>query len=129
MKKIWIYAIAALAVLVVVGIYFAMQSPAQGNATPNGPNTFSGRIVAGDTSPQTYTNVSVLTDEGCTTDPRTSLSNCTSKMQTKNGIIAFNYEHDMMMKPCLSVGDKVDIQVSADGSAVVDRTYWAGGGA
>ncbi len=129
MKKIWIYAIAVLAVLVVVGIYFAMQSPAQGNVTPNGSNTFSGRVVAGDTSPQTYTNVSILSDEGCTTDPRTGLSNCTSKMQTKNGIIAFNYEHDMMMKPCLSIGDKADIQVSAGGSAVVDRTYWAGGGA
>ncbi len=129
MKKIGLYAIATLAVLIVVGIYFATQSPARGNTTTNGPGTFSGRIVAGDTSPQNYTGVSILSDEGCTLDPRTGLSNCTTSFATKSGRLSFNYEHNMMMQPCLSIGDKANVYVSTGGSAVVDRTYWAGGGA
>jgi len=127
MKKVWIYAAALATIAVIGGIYLASGNRSQPPAT--GSNVFTGRIVSGNLAPQTYSNLSVLTDRGCTTDPRTGLSNCTSTMQTRNGtIIAFNYEHDMMIKPCLSAGDVADVRVLANGTAIVDRTYWNGGG-
>ncbi len=135
MKKIWISAIVMSTVLVILAVaYLAIRSPVSSNnnfasLNSTGPNTFTGRIVGDALEPGTYTNLSVLSDQGCTTDPRTGLSNCTTSFATESGTAYFNYEHDMMMKPCLSIGDKINVQVSADGSAVVDRTYWAGGGA
>ena len=86
-------------------------------------------IVGSNAAPGNYTNVSMLGDKGCTTDQKTGLSNCTTSFATKSGTIYFNYEHDMMMKPCLSSGDKANVQVFSDGHAVIDRTYWNGGGA
>ena len=130
MKKTWLYLIAIFAMLLAAaGAYFFTRGPASLNSTSTGPNIFTGRIVGGTLAPGSYDNVSMLSDEGCTTDPRTGLSNCTTSFVTKSGRFAFNYEHDMMMKPCLSIGDKANVQVSADGSATIDRTYWAGGGA
>jgi hypothetical protein len=129
MKRIWIYGIAIIAIMIAAGgIYLGTRSSGS-NASWTGSNVFGGRIVNGSKDVQTYTNVSVLTDEGCTTDPRTGLANCTTKLQTKSGIIAFNYEHDMMEKPCLSIGDKADVRVLENSTAMVRRTYWAGGGA
>ncbi len=135
MNKTWIYGIGIVAVLLVaVAVYFGSQHLSMAKFEKPGlnasaQNVFEGKIVIGNTSAQTYTNVSVLTDEGCTTDHNTGLANCTSKLKTNGGVIAFNYEHDMMQKPCLSLGDKAIVQVNLDGTALVERTYWGGGGA
>jgi len=131
MKKTWIYTIVIAAIVVVAAgtIYFATASPGSTTNGFTGPNVFAGKIISGDTGTQTYTNVSVLTDEGCTADLNTGLANCTTKLQTKSGVLSFNYEHDMMAKPCLSAGDKADVQAFENGTAMVKRTYWAGGGA
>ena len=129
MKKTWIYGIViATILLVVIGVYLRTQNSSSTKIKSSGPNVFNGRIISGNVDAQTYADVSVLTDEGCTTDPRNGLANCTTKLQTKNDVISFNYEHDMMEKPCLSLGDKATMQVFANGTALVDRTYWSGGG-
>ncbi len=118
------------AVLAVVGIYFALsRSSNQSNEFAPGTTVFSGRILNSTLVPGIYNNASALTDEGCNADPKTGLANCTTKIQTKDGKLIFNYEHDMMEKPCLSIGDKVDVEILGNSSAMVRRTYWAGGGA
>ena len=128
--KTWLYLIAIFAVLLVAtGAYFFTRGPTSLNSTSTGPNIFTGRIVGDTLAPGSYDNVPILSDEGCTIDPKTELSNCTTSFATTSGRFSFNYEHNMMMQPCLSIGDKVNVQVSADGSATIDRTYWAGGGA
>lgn len=133
MKKTQLYVIAVLVVLVAAGAYLGTRSPANdgGNFNSTGQNTFTGSMVGGNLAPGVYNNVAILSDRGCTTDPRTGLSNCTTSFTIKPGGTAyyFNYEHNMMMKPCLSIGDKVDVEVLNGGGAVVNRTYWAGGGA
>ncbi len=135
MNKTWIYSIGIVAVLLVAAaVYFSTQHSSTAKfespgLNPSAQNVFEGKITSGNTEAQTYTNVPVLTDEGCTTDQKTGLANCTTKLETDGGVIAFNYEHDMMQKPCLSLGDKAIVQVNGDGSALVERTYWAGGGA
>ncbi len=128
MKGKWIYGAIVVAVLAVgIGVYLYALAPS--GVAGSGQDTFSGRIVGGARPAETYTDLPVLTDEGCTTDPRTGLANCTTKLQTPDGVLAFNYEHDMMDKPCLSIGDKANIEVLSNGDATVTRTYWAGGGA
>lgn len=129
MNKKWIYGIAIVAVLLVgVAVYFSAQHPSTTAIESSGPNVFRGRVVSGNTGSQTYSNVSVLTDEGCTADPRTGLANCTTKLQSNDGVISFNYEHDMMEQPCLSIGDKANMQTFENGTAIVDRTFWSGRG-
>lgn len=134
MKKIWISAIVMSIALVILAVaYIAIRNPTGSNSNSTilnstGPNAFTGRLIGGTLESGTYNNLSVLSDQGCTTDPRTGLSNCTTTFATRSGVAYFNYEHNMMMKPCLSIGDRINIQVSADGSVVVDRTYWGGGG-
>jgi len=125
MKKKYMIAVLIAVVVLFGGGYLVTQ--ASGNQ--NGLNVFNGRIVSGNLSPGTYTNATVLTDEGCTIDPKTGLANCTSKIQTSSGRISFNYEHDMMKQPCLSLNDKVDVTILGGGRASVRRTYWGGGGA
>lgn len=127
MKRTIVYMIVAVAVIAAAaGLYFGISQPqAGGLPSPD----FTGRIVGGNTSQHDYTGAAVLTDEGCTIDPRTGLSNCTAQLQTSAGVISFNYEHDMMEKPCLSAGDRADLHVQAGSAAEVKRTYWAGGGA
>ncbi len=127
MKRSLIYGVIAAAIAAAIGIYLYMLP--QAGASGSGFDTFNGKVVSGALDQQVYTGLSVLSDEGCTVDQRTGLSNCTSQLKAGSGIISFNYEHDMMEKPCLSLGDKVDLQVTEGGAAVVRRIYWAGGGA
>lgn len=130
MKKTWLYVIAIFAVLVAVVWYFFTQSSIGTNGVATGTNVFTGRIVGTALAAGSYNDVPMLSDQGCTTDPRTGLSNCTTSFTTKSGTVYyFNYEHNMMMQPCLSIGDKANVQVSGDGRATIERTYWAGGGA
>ncbi len=120
-------AYAAIAIAAALVMYFV----ARGGAVPTSSsgNVFVGHVPQYGGQERGYNGGNVLTDEGCQIDERTGLSNCTTEIRTSGGTYSFNYEHDMMAQPCLSEGDIANIHVSSDGSAVVTRTYWAGGGA
>lgn len=122
--------LVALIVLagIVVGVYYLITT-SSGVPQNGGQTVFDGRLLYNQLGAQTITGARVLSDNGCKTDPNTGLSNCTAEIETQYGTIYFNYEHNMMMKPCLSNGDIVNIVIGADGVAEVTRTYWNGGGA
>lgn len=130
-KSIVVVGIVVFAVIVfaVYLAYLAYGTQGGGaGGVPGGADTFNGRIVLGSIQPGQYNDLNVLTDQGCTTDPNTGLSNCVSKFQYNGSIVAFNYEHNMMIDPCLSSGDKVDMNVAANGAVTVKRIYWTGAG-
>ncbi len=53
------------------------------------------------------------------------LTNCHAGIDTTEfGVIDFNYEHNMAVKPCIAPGDKVLVTVlDASGKATVQRVY------
>ena len=132
MRKI-VVGIAAMVLLVIgLGVYLGGANSASssgGSPAASGGNVFVGVMKGSGLAPQTLTGLTALSDEGCAKDPKTGLSNCTTSLATKDGTLYFNYEHDMMMQPCISKGDLVNLAIHADGTATVTRTNWAGGGA
>ncbi len=132
-KRNFVIGIGVVAILALLaGVYFGSAN-STGNITttisqPNNPNSFVGKIVGESLPAEAFTGLNVLSDRGCTTDPQTQLSNCTSQIQTPNGIVSFNYEHNMMVKPCLSQGDIASLTINSDGTAVATRTFWSGKG-
>lgn len=130
MDKKYVYLGVVAVIAMVLGVYIGSLrgSAAASQQNSNDPKVFFGRIVGQSPAPQTLTGLHVLSDQGCTTDPATGLSNCTSQIAEGNGTISFNYEHNMMAKPCLSYGDIVTLQTESGGAAVVTRTYWGGAG-
>ncbi len=124
--------LGSVAVLIAIAVaIFVLGKGGNGGAPVIGiPNNdvFHGRVLGQSLNGQSFTGAKALTDKGCTTDPRNGLSNCTSAILTSAGTVYFNYEHNMMMVPCLSNGDVVNMQVDANGGAVVTRTLWSGNG-
>ncbi len=121
-------AIIALSVVIGVVYYLISISAASGVPQNNGQTVFEGKLLYSKFSAQTLNDSHVLSDNGCKTDPRNGLSNCTAGIETQYGTLYFDYEHDMMINPCLSSGDIVNIDIAANDTAEVTRTYWGGGG-
>ncbi len=130
MRKEYKLIVGISLIAVLIGAYLSLSNGTTGNAQQidNNPNSFAGKILGAAPPQETLSGLTVLSDQGCTIDPRTQLSNCTSAIQTSGGVIYFNYEHNMMIKPCLSQGDVVSLVINRDGSAVATRTYWTGKG-
>ncbi|MDE1851634.1 MAG: hypothetical protein KGH69_03020 [Candidatus Micrarchaeota archaeon] len=127
MQAMHIYIGAALLAATLLGSYLGFLNGAAQRLS-NDPRVFFGTMVEPGLTAQTLTGLHVLSDEGCGIDPKTQLNNCTAGISTPNGTIHFNYEHDMMLKPCLSDGDIVTLRINGDGTAVVTRAYRADGG-
>ena len=122
------------------GLFFTLgdkgvrsESPVKNQGMTNslgGSNLFPGKIIDSEPALRSITGLPVLSDEGCQTNPKNGLSDCTSGIKIPDGsTVYFNYEHDMMVQPCLSQGDIVSLQENANGTALVTRTSWGGGGA
>lgn len=50
-----------------------------------------------------------------------SLSQCDAGIQTEKGLLNFNYKHNMHMQRCIDNGDKLKVEVFANGKARVTR--------
>src|SRR5512136_2150136 len=84
---IFLVIFAAGAVLfVIAGKGETSPAPRQGITSPQkGSNLFRGNIVDSGASPGSFTGVPVISDEGCQTDPKNGLSNCTAGIKTPDG--------------------------------------------
>ena len=49
------------------------------------------------------------------------LTQCDAGIQTEKGLLNFNYKHEMHSQPCIDSGDKLRVEIFADGSAKVIR--------
>jgi hypothetical protein len=115
--------IIVMAALLGLSAYFVIANRSNSsNIVTQGSQTFVGTINRSTLSPQNLTGIEALSDEGCAVDS-SGMSNCTTKLNTKYGIISFNYRHNETLKPCISLGDIVNIQIKEGGVAILTRTY------
>lgn len=50
------------------------------------------------------------------------LTQCDAGIQTENGLLNFNYKHDMHAQPCIDSGDKVKVEIlDSNGRAKITR--------
>lgn len=133
MNKTIVLGIGVAVLLVFAGViaYFAFagNSGSISQQSFGKENVFEGAITNKNISLSIGTvNGTGVYDHGCTMDPSTGLSNCHAGIRTtKYGLIDFNYEHNMGVKPCLGPGDQVIVNItSTNGAASVDRPVWNG---
>lgn len=121
-----------LTVIVVVGIAILLVLLNGGSSAPNqqsssqsqsatNPNFFVGSIATNSIPPGTYNGIGIY-DHNCLPIGN-GLYSCDAGIKTAQyGTIDFDYQHNMMIKPCIGPGDNVVITIYSNGTATVKRT-------
>ena len=115
MKFIHIFLIVII--LFLVGLIAYGKFKTTGNVVKQ--DVFEGIITNMNLEPQVLDGTGVY-DRSC--NPiENSLTQCDAGIQTERGLLNFNYKHDMNMQACLDNGDKLKLEILADGKARVTR--------
>ena len=80
---------------------------------------FEGKITNIKLEPVVLKGVGVY-DQSCN-PVENGLTQCDAGIQTERGLLNFNYKHQMHSQPCIDNGDKLKVEVFADGTARVTR--------
>ena len=116
MKKTIIIIIAL--VFVIAGIFVLGAKNPTGNVIKE--DVFEGIITNMNLEPQVLDGTGVY-DRTCKMIEN-GLSQCDAGIQTEKGLLNFNYKHNMDMQGCIDAGQKIKIEVFANGKAKVTRT-------
>lgn len=115
MKKSNILIIVMILVLIGFVAFSALRNT--GNVVKE--DIFEGTITNMNLQPQVLDGEGVY-DRSC--NPiEGGLSQCDAGIQTEKGLLNFNYKHNMNMQPCIDKGQKLKVEVLADGKARVTR--------
>jgi hypothetical protein len=108
--------------IVAVAILFLLAIPIvypiiKGNAVKL--DTFEGTITNIDLRSGVYEGVGVY-DRSCNMVGN-GLTQCDAGIETKEGLVNFNYKHNMDLQPCLDAGQNLVLEVFEGGKAIVKR--------
>ncbi len=115
MKKSGLIIVGLLIILFGI-LAFSARKPT-GNVIKE--DVFEGVITNMELEPQVLDGVGVY-DRSCNMIGG-GLTNCDAGIQTEKGLLNFNYKHDMSVQPCIDEGQKLKVEVFADGKAKVTR--------
>ena len=104
-------------ILVLIGLMAYGNLKTTGNVVQQ--DVFEGEITNMNLEPMTLSGEGVY-DRSCN-PVENGLTNCDAGIQTEKGLLNFNYKHDMNMQACLDKGDKLEVEILADGKAKVTR--------
>lgn len=82
-------------------------------------DVFTGKITNINLSPGNYSGTGAY-DRTCR-PVESGLTQCDGGIQIEQGIINFEYKHNMMEQGCIDVGQNFNVEVFADGTAKVTR--------
>lgn len=94
-----------------------MNKKSTGNTIKD--DVFEGKVTNMELSPGSYSGTGVY-DRTCR-PVENGLTQCDGGIQTEAGLINFEYKHDMHMQQCIDSGQKLNVEVFADGTAKVTR--------
>ncbi|VVB59979.1 Uncharacterised protein [uncultured archaeon] len=121
-----------IAAIVLVGIVYAVWAVGTlKNDVPTGNvpkiptatgDLFDGKITNKNVAPVKLEGTGVY-DRNCVSIGN-GLTDCHAGIKTDMGVLDFNYQHDMVRKPCIAPNDKVVVEIlDSSGNAKVQKVY------
>lgn len=108
--------IIILAIVILVGlVLFGILKT--GNAIKE--DVFTGEITNLKLEPIVLEGIGVY-DRSCN-PVEDGLTQCDAGIQTEKGLLNFNYKHYMHSQACIDSGDKLKVEIFADGTAKITR--------
>ena len=119
MKKSSILIIAMLIILIGFVAFSALRNTMGNTGRVIKEDVFEGIITNADLEPGIYDGTGVY-DRSCN-PVENGLTQCDAGIQTEKGLLNFNYKHFMHSQPCIDQGDRLKLEILADGKARVTR--------
>ena len=110
---IWIALIGMFAGLIIINQFKT------GNSIKENVDVFEGTITNMNLEPALLSGKGVY-DRSCF-PVENGLTQCDAGIQTENGLLNFNYKHNMDMQGCLDKGNKLNVEILAGNKARVTR--------
>ena len=106
-------------IMIIVLIGFVAFSALRNTGSVIKEDVFEGVITNADLEPGIYDGTGVY-DKSCN-PVENGLTQCDAGIQTEKGLLNFNYKHFMHSQPCIDKGDKLKVEILADGKARIKR--------
>ena len=105
--------------IALVGLFAYSSLRTTGNSINTGGDVFEGVITNMELSPQTLDGTGVY-DRSCNSIEN-GLSQCDAGIQTSEGLLNFNYKHNMGMQACIDQGQILKVEILEGNMARVTR--------